>query len=260
VPLLQGRALTAADAYARPYPMLITASLARTLWPAGDAVGQTARFIAAGRGGTNIVVGVTADFAFGSLTMPQAGTIVTVSPLSGGGMYIVRTRSAELLLEPIRRLAREIAPELPRLELNTGRRLVAEDLGRQRLGALFFSGFGLVALILGAGGVFGLVAYLAESRRREFGVRLALGATPRDLVRRGVVAGLMPVSLGTVAGVVTAAVVARGFVSVLPGLSVLDPLPYAGVSVLMLGGAALAGLTAAWRLRRIAPSEAARVE
>jgi hypothetical protein len=70
----------------------------------------------------------------------------------------------------------------------------------------------------------------------------------------------MPVSLGTAAGLVTAALVARGFVSVLPGLSALDPLPYAGVSVLMVGGAALAGLAAAWRLRRIAPSEAVRVE
>ena len=133
-------------------------------------------------------------------------------------------------------------------------------MGRQRLGAWFFSGFGLTALLLGVGGVFGLVAYLAESRYREFGVRLALGATPRDLVRHGLAAALAPVTLGAAAGLVFAALVARLFTSLLTGLSALDPLTYAGVAVTMLGCAALAGLGAAWRLRRVVPVDALRTE
>jgi ABC-type antimicrobial peptide transport system permease subunit len=148
----------------------------------------------------------------------------------------------------------------PRLLISSGRDIVRRDLGRQRLAAWFFSGFGLVALVLGAGGVFGLVAYLAESRRREFGVRLALGATPRDLVWRGVVAGLVPVSIGTAAGLVLAALVSRVFVALLPGLSAFAPLTYASVAALMIGCAAAAGVAGAWRLRRTAPADALRAE
>jgi putative ABC transport system permease protein len=112
---------------------------------------------------------------------------------------VVRTSRPEVLVEPIRRIVRDTVPEAPRVMVSTGREIIAADLGRQRLGAWFFSGFGLVALVLRAGGVFGLVAYLAESRRREFGVRLALGARPLHLVWRGVAAGLAPVSLGAAA-------------------------------------------------------------
>jgi predicted permease len=262
VPLIRGRPLSADDATARPYPVLVTAALARTLWPESDPIGQLMTVTTGGRGGTSTVVGVTADFAFGSLTEVPAGTIVNVSPLGGGGMptYVVHAARPDLLIDPIRKLARDVVPELPRLVLATGRQLVAEDLGRQRLGAWFFSGFGLIALVLGAGGVFGVVAYLAESRRREFGVRLALGATANDLVRRGVFAGMRPVAAGTAAGLIVAAIVARGFVSVLPGLSTLDPTTYVTVSALMLVGAAAAGLTAAWPLRRATPGDAVRAE
>lgn len=132
------------------------------------------------------------------------------------------------------------------------------DIGRQRLGAWFFSGFGLTALLLGVTGVFGLVAYLAESRQREFGVRVALGATPRDVVWRGVTAALVPVSLGVAAGLAFAALVSRLFTSLLIGLATLDVFTYIAVATIMLGCAACAALGAAWRLRRVAPADALR--
>jgi len=114
--------------------------------------------------------------------------------------------------------------------------------------------------VLGAGGVFGLVAYLAESRPREFGVRLALGATERDLVWRGLAAGLAPVATGTAIGLLAAALVARLSLSMLPGLSALDSPTYAAVAVLMILCATGSGLVAAWRLRRLSPAEALRAE
>jgi ABC-type antimicrobial peptide transport system permease subunit len=187
---------------------------------------------------------------------------VTLTPQLGGiePSFVIRGSQPELLIEPIRQLVLSIAADAPRLEISTARELIARDLGSQRLGAWFFSGFGLIALVLGGGGVFGLVAYLAESRRREFGVRLALGATPRNLVWLGVAAGLVPVGAGALAGLVLAAVVAHVFISVLPGLSAQDPFTYAGVAGLMLGCATAAGLAAAWRLRAVAPAEALRSE
>jgi predicted permease len=260
VPLLKGRALTAADATTRPASAIVTASLARTLWNDDEALGQFVSL--GGRYGRYTIVGIAQDFAFGSMNEPIAGVVFSVN--SGGygidPKFIVRTDRPDLQVEAIRTMVKEVIPDAPRVTIVTGHELVARDLGRQRLGAWFFSGFGLIALVLGAGGVFGLVAYLAESRRREFGIRLALGATSNDLVRRGVVAGLVPVAIGVAAGLVAAALVARVFVALLPGLSALDPLTYTSVGLLMIGGATLSGLGAAWRLRSIAPADALRAE
>jgi hypothetical protein len=114
-------------------------------------------------------------------------------------------------------------------------------LGREPLGAWFFSGFGLVALLLGIAGVFGLVAYVAESRRREMGVRMALGAAPRDLIRLSVMTGVGPVLTGVVIGPVGSAWLARFVESLLFGVGRLDRVTYAGAGTLMLVVALAAG-------------------
>lgn len=264
VPVLRGRQLTAADATVRPTPVIVTLSLARSLWPTDEPLGQVVSFVGGGGrgGGRYTVVGIARDFAYGSTSATSAGVVVSVTSVGLGiePQFVVRTAHAAPPVESLFKALKAAAPDAPRVTITTGRDMVARDLGRQRLGAWFFSGFGLVALVLGAGGVFGLVAYLAESRRREFGVRLTLGATDRDLVFRGLAAGLTPVATGIVIGLLAAALVARLSVSVLPGLSALDSPTYAAVTLLMLACAAASGLSAAWRLRRVSPAEALRAE
>lgn len=264
VPILAGRGLTKDDAGIRPEPAVVTASLARRLWSVGDPLGQVLS-LGGGRGGGQYqVVGVARDFVYGSLSRPATGVIVSLRQgVSGGGnapRFAIRTRTPTSLAESIQRIVKESVPDATGLKIETGRDIIARDLGRQRLGAWFFSGFGLAALLLGVGGVFGLVAYTAESRRREFAVRLALGASPRDLVWHGLSAALVPVAIGVAAGLVIAALVARLFTSWLTGLSAIDPPTYAAVAITMLSCAALAGLGAAWRLRRMMPSDALRTE
>jgi predicted permease len=260
IPILAGRGLSAADATTKPTPAIVTASLARMLWPAENPLGHVLSF-GAGRGhNTCLVVGIARDFIFGSFARPAAGVVVTARQ-GGFGIepeFAIHAAHTGTLAEPIRKVVKRAMPDAPWLRAATGHDIVARDLGRQRLGAWFFSGFGLTALILGVGGVFGLVAYLAESRRREFGVRLALGATPGDLVWRGLAAALVPVSLGVAAGLFLAALVARLFTSWLAGLGALDPLTYAAVAITMLGCAALASLGAAWRLRLMTSADALR--
>jgi putative ABC transport system permease protein len=261
VPILAGRGLTRADADVVPTPAVVTASLARRLWPDGGlfALGQDF-VVGTGRdGGRYEVVGIAGDFVFGSLARPADGVVVILNR-AGGNRFVVRAASPETLSGAIRQAVGGVVSGVSLIKVETGRDIIARDLGRQRLGAWFFSGFGLAALILGVGGVFGLVAYLAESRRREFAVRLALGATPRDLMRYSLRAALTPVSLGVMTGLALAAVVARLFASLLTGLTPLDPLTYAVVGVTMVGCAALAGWVAAWPLRRMMPSEALRTE
>ena len=258
VPIMAGRELTQADATTQPVPAVMTASLARMLWPAGDALGQVVSPV--WRGGRLLVVGIARDFAYGSLTKPAAGVVATARGTFRGinCSFIVRAEHPETMVEPILRALKATVPDAPMVKVTTGRDIMARDLGRQRLGAWFFSGFGLAALLLGVGGVFGLVAYLAESRQREYGLRLALGATSRDLAHIGLRAALVPVSIGLAAGLGVAGCVSRVFTSLLTGLGALDPLTYVGVGLTMVSCAALAALGAAWRLRRLSPSEALR--
>jgi putative ABC transport system permease protein len=262
VPLLAGRGLTAEDATTKPSPAVVTASLARMLWPAEDPLGQVLS-LGPGRGGGKYqVVGIARDFIFGSFSRPAAGVVVRATH-DGFGIepqFAIGAAYPDALAEPIRKAVNEVEPDGQWLKVETGRAIIARDLGRQRLGAWFFSGFGLTALILGVGGVFGLVAYLAESRQREFGVRLALGATWRTLVWHGLAAALVPVSIGVMAGLFLAVSVARLFTSLLAGLSAFDPLTYATVATMMLSCATLAALGATWRLRRMAPSDALRAD
>ena len=254
VPILAGRSLTPADSTGSPVAAVITESLAGRLWPDGSALGQTMAFPTM-RSGPYLIVGIARDLAFGSLTQPSAGVFVTTRPLASTIVadFVVRTDDPELVVGHIRRTIKGQV-----VEVATGREVIARDLGRQRLGAWFFSGFGLAALLLGIGGAFGLVAYLAESQRREFGVRLALGASMRHLVWHGLITALAPVSAGVAAGLVLAGLVSRLFTALLAGISPLDVATYLFVAATTLGCATIAALAAAWRLRRTSPSEALR--
>jgi ABC-type antimicrobial peptide transport system permease subunit len=138
----------------------------------------------------------------------------------------------------------------------SGRNIVSADLGRQRLGAWFFSGFGLVALFVGAGSVFGLVSYLAESRRREFGIRLALGASHWDVARLGISVALIPSMAGLLLGLGLSVGLSRVFTALLVGVSPFDWLTFSAVSVGLLSASAIAALAAAVRLRGILPIDA----
>jgi hypothetical protein len=261
--LLDGRLLTGADARSDvPRPTVITASLGALLWPGQSAIGQRVRVGFSSPDTEHVVVGVVRDFAYGSmrfdprlvmLTPPYLGTPNTLS-------LVIQTRDPGALAETVRRTVADLVPDAPRLSVVTGRELVAADLGRERLGAWFFSGFGLVAVVLGIGGVFGLISYLAESRRREFGVRIALGATATDVVRFALLAGLVPSAIGAGVGLFGAAWLADAAAAFLIGVSRFDVLSYGAAFALMVTVAAGAGLAAAWRVRRISPMDALRSE
>jgi len=146
------------------------------------------------------------------------------------------------------------------VKVSTGREIIARDLSGQQLGAWVFSGFGLTALLLGVGSLFGLVAYVAESKKREFGVRLALGATASNLIRHGMTTALLPVASGAAAGLLLAAFLTRLLASRLAGLNPLDPFTYAAVAVTVMVRATVAALIAAWRVRRLVPTDVLRAQ
>jgi ABC-type antimicrobial peptide transport system permease subunit len=217
---------------------------------------------------THTVVGVVPDFIQGSIRSNTAGGMITetqsfdvaVRNLNAMHLTVSTTDGAAQIVPAVRRIVDDILPNAVRADVASGRQLLEQDLGRERLGASFFSGFGLVSLVLGLAGVFGLVSFLAESRRREIGVRMALGATPNRLMRSVVSTGLLPVAVGAVAGLVAAGLLSHTIEAFVHGVGTLDAVSYAGAAMLMLLGASAAGVAAAARIRRVSPMEALRAE
>jgi putative ABC transport system permease protein len=264
LPLLAGRPLAASDLDSSR--VLVTRALSQVLWPNGSALGQTFR-----SDRQYEVVGVVGDLPQGSMQLPHrtgllaATTDPTTGPLAGADLrafsgVVASHGSAADLVGPVRRVAASAFPDAMRVEVQTGAALLARDLGRQRLGAWFFTVFGVVSLGLGLAAVFGLVAYLVESRRREFGVRAALGATGHRLMQSAMTAALWPVAVGTVVGLGCAALLAGAVTSFLFGVSPLEPFVFVGGGVLMVVSAGLASVAAAASLRRISPMDALRTE
>jgi hypothetical protein len=207
-----------------------------------------------------MVVGVVADVPHESISKPIDGVIYTVSPLPDQSRYVVLAEQSDAIVLAITRLIAEVAYGAPLIRITTGRQLVADDIGRQRLGAWFLSVSGMVALILGAGGVFALVAYLADSKRRDYGVRIALGASMTSVRLAAGVAGIAPVLIGAAVGGVCAAVLVGAIGALLPGVGRVDPLTYLGTFSLLVSAAAVAGVAGASRLRSLSPAEVLRVE
>jgi predicted permease len=261
--LLAGRRLTIDDIRSGndERPALVTSSVAEALWPDGGAIGQ--RFYA---GTPYQVVGVIADIAQGSLRLDQrasvlAGWSVDQEASADAVSLTLRVRGdPKALVAPVREAINHNFGPLPLVEVTTGREIVSRDLGRERLGAWFFSGFGLVALALGAAGVFGLVGHMVATRRRELGIRLALGATPDSLMRLALSAGLQPVTAGIIVGVAAAAALALSLRASLPGIRPLDAPSVLAMPALLLTCAIAAAVAAGWRVRRTSPVEALRAE
>jgi predicted permease len=259
VPMLAGRPLVDQDAGTRR--VLVTASFAALVWPKESPLGK--RFSL--RSVSHEVVGVLADFAQGSLRQLPQTAIVSIRPRddfhqAATSIAIGTAVDASILLNDVQKTARRILPNAASLDAHTGRNLVAKDLGRERIGAWFFAGFSLVTIALALISVFGVAAYVLESRRRELGVRMALGASSGRVVARVILTVWVPVAIGTAAGVLVALGSVHLLESFLLGVGPRDVLSFAGSAFVTLVAAATSGLIAARKIWRVSPLEALRVE
>ena len=257
VAIVAGRPLNQTDdTSTSPTPVVITRSLAERFWTLGGSLGQTISLPEL-RGGDYLVVGVSENFGFGTLLRPVAGVITTARGDADfiQSNFVLQTDDAAHVVAAVPQL---LANRVVRVK--TGRDIVGQDIAQQRLGAWAFSGFGLIAFLLGIGGVFGLVTYFAQSRRRELGVRMALGATLADVLTNAVLSAIGPVAVGVLAGLLIGALCSRVFAALLVGIGDLDFSTYAGVGLVTMVPAGLASLAAAWRLRLLTPSEALRAK
>jgi putative ABC transport system permease protein len=259
VPLLRGRPFTEADGYGSPMVVLVNEAMARRLGPDVEPVGiglDLPELQASVQ-----VVGVVQDivpFFPGRPAEPEL-YFTNRQYTRWATFFVVRTAGDPgALIRPVTEALKRLDPDLEPSMVAPLEESIGRELVRPRFNMMLIGLFALVALVLGAVGVYGVLAHTVEMRTQEIGIRMALGASPRQVLRwvlRGA-AGL--VLAGTVAGVLGALAFNRLLQSLLYGVSPADPASFvAAASVLGLSALA-AALRPAWRASRVDPLESLR--
>jgi predicted permease len=270
IPITRGRGFSAAEMQPRADVVVVSEATARNLWPGEDPLGKTLRVE------KNVdedsekilitvrVIGVARDAQtdrFGE-SPPVALYLPHVSRQWLDSTFLVRTtRPAAEMKLLVRAEARAIEPIL-RLWLNSMEEAIegSRRVGEARVMSGVAVGLGLLALLLAAIGIYGVMSYAVAQRTREIGVRVALGATRRDVLGLIVGQGLRLVGVGAAIGIAAGAAVSRLLASLLFGLSPLDPVAYAIVTLFLMAVTAIACLVPARRATKVDPLEALRAE
>jgi predicted permease len=231
--LRAGRAFTPADRLETTPVVVINETLARQLWSGQPAVGKR---LSLDDGELLEVIGIAADARYAGLREPPQPyayrpVLQSFSPMM---MLHVRTEGdPEPLLERVRHELQALDPNLPLLEPRTIGQIRNLSLWAPRMGAGLLTVFGLLALILAALGIYGVVAYSIGQRRREIGIRMAIGAGRPQVLRLILRQGMAPVVIGLVVGLAGAVAGARAISALLFGIGAADPLSLAGAVVLL---------------------------
>jgi predicted permease len=262
VAIVEGRAFTDADRPDTPRVAIVNETLARGVWPGQSAIGKIFR-TRGGEGPPFQIVGVSADHKV--LTLSEPPTPFLQIPRNqrpnSYSAIVARTRGdANALLRDMRRELLTLDPNLVFVENQTMEMEVDATLFPMRASAWLVSGVGLVAMLLAAIGLYGVIAYSVARRTREIGIRIALGARRGAVVGLVMQQGLLVASAGLVAGGTLAAVAARMIRGLLYGVTAADPIAWLAAAALLLAVSALANLIPAWRASSVDPSEALRIE
>jgi predicted permease len=262
IPLLAGREFSAADSPNSPPVAIVNQTLARQLWPNQSAIGQ--RMSVGCKSQQSVqVVGVARDTKIASMAdPPHAHFYRPFSQNYSGYAAIVLETSSDPgpMLETIRRALKQ---ESSGVRIYTVRRLadvVKDSYWHLGLQTSLLLVFGLVALLLAVVGLYGVIAYHAAQRTHEIGLRIAIGARPRDVHRLIQGEGLRLAILGIVIGLALSAGLARFLVRFLHGLNPTDPITFAAAALLWLCVASLACYSPARRASQVDPTIALRHE
>lgn len=266
IPLVAGRYFSADDTPASGAVTIVSEGLARRFWPASPAaaLGERIRF----HGVSFAIVGVVRDvrqFAPDRLAEEQVYALNDQLPLElqGGDMgrfNVLVVRGVGLQGAGLRRIVDEIDPDQPVAALSSLRQIFDTHLQPRRLNTVIASLFAGLALLLAGSGVYGMVSHTVERRTREFGIRIAVGATPRGTLLRlsGEMCGV--VALGAAVGLAGVAGLSRWIESFLYGVPRFDPLVLILSVAGLLGVALVSTVAAGHRVMSIDPMEALRAE
>ena len=266
IPIKSGRDFTFDDGPGAPSVVIVNQTLGRTLWPKENPIGKRVKTTFDERKlGWRTVVGVVADIpqnledtdtrTDNSMFVPhrqEPDQMVT---------WVIHSNGEALsLVAPLRQMMREQAPDVPLTEVRTLHDHVRYSVWTHRLFGSLMAVFAVLALIIAAVGLYGVMAYSVAQRTQEIGVRMALGAQSRDVVNLVVGQAMRLTLLGTGIGFAAAFALTRGMASQLFGVSTTDPPTYAIVGVVLALSSVLAAWVPAYRATRVDPMRALRCD
>jgi predicted permease len=254
IPLLGGRDFSEEDAEASPKVVIVNKTMADRFWPGQDAIGKRFKFF--GDQQYRQVVGIARDSKYGSLV--EKSTPFIYQPLkqeySAAFSFSVRTAADPKGIGPgIRETIRSMDSSIPVLALRTLHEVVDQSLAQQRTNVLLLSLFSVLALLLAAVGLYGVMAYSVAQRTREIGIRMAIGARSTNVLGMVLKQGLTLVGIGLVLGLVASLIVMRMVTTLLFGIDPSDPLTLGATSGLLASTALLANYIPALRATRVSP-------
>ena len=262
IPLRRGRLLTDADRAGVDRVMVIGERTAERIWPGADPIGQRVKI-----GGLEApwytIVGIVGDVHHQALSAPTTMQMyMSQAQLTDSFLTFVIRSSGDpsALAAEARRAIWSIASDVPVYEVVPLPDLVAKSVGPRRFMMVLLELFGAVALLMTAIGVYGVIAYSVAERTREIGIRAALGASSRDIVRLVVGGGMAVVGAGLGAGVAVALALTRYLEGSLFNVSATDPSTFGAVGVVLMLVALAAQTVPVFRAMRVDPTVALKAE
>ncbi len=263
IPLLAGRTFLPQDGLAAPRVAMVSKAFADREWRGENPIGKHVR-LSVNDSTPVAIVGVVGDFLQDSRVTEATRPHILVPHAQTGrrGLHLaVRAEGDPAALVPaIRAEIKAMDPDLPLAELETMPRVIAERMFEPRVYGLMLAIFAGCALALAVIGIYGVMAYSVAQRTHEFGVRIALGARPRDVLFLVLRAGVRLVVIGIVIGVPAAFAMGRGLRGLLYGVGASDPATFLGIPALLGVVAVLASMVPARRATRVEPIVALRNE
>jgi predicted permease len=261
IPLLRGRGFSSGDSESAPHVAVVNQTMARHFWSGENPIGARLRFF--GESATVEIVGVVKDSTYINLGEdPRLMVYLCLRQYYAPAVTLwVRTSGdPEAMLGALRREVQSLDRDVLLSDLETASQASSERLWAQRLGAILFATLGGLAGVLTVVGLYGVISYSVGQRTRELGIRMALGAEPRTVLRQVLAEGMVLVCWGLLLGLVATLTIAGVLSSLLFGVSARDPLTLGVVLTLLAVTALAACAVPALRATRIDPMMALREE
>jgi putative ABC transport system permease protein len=263
VPLVAGRFFAWTDRANSPGVAIVNDVFARQYFPLGDALGKRITMDVGPASWTGEIVGVVGSFREASLAEEPRGELFTPyaqTTVPGSTLVVRSTGTTAEVLNAVHGAIATVDPDVAVYDVRTMRQQVDDSVAQSRLRSALLAVFSIVALILASLGVYGVIACSVAERKKEIGIRIALGASPSEVRSVVLGQGLKLTAIGLALGLAGAAAATRLIQGFLFGVSASDPLTYAATCAVFVAVALLASYLPARRAMRVDPMTALREE